>query len=193
MRKILILLVLIGAAALVYRFVFYKKDSGPGVPALKPMEVQGATDAFTQSMTQALGHYYQMKDALVLHNADGASTAATQLAASLDSLNIASLKADSMLVVLATSLKQTVSTRSLELVKQQSLEDKRRAFQGVSDGLYDLLRTVQYKGSKVYQQYCPMAFNNTGAAWLSAEEEIVNPYFGDKMLNCGELRDSLRF
>ena len=38
---------------------------------------------------------------------------------------------------------------------------------------------------KLYYQYCPMAFNNKGAYWLSNEEAIRNPYFGDKMLKCG--------
>jgi hypothetical protein len=68
-----------------------------------------------------------------------------------------------------------------------------RAFQTSSDLLFDLLRTVQYKGVKLYQQFCPMAFNNTGAHWLSAEMEIFNPYFGDKMLHCGEIKDSISF
>jgi Cu(I)/Ag(I) efflux system membrane fusion protein len=57
--------------------------------------------------------------------------------------------------------------------------------------MFDLLRTIRYNGSKVYQQYCPMAFNNAGAAWLSNSTEIVNPYFGEKMLHCGDLRDSV--
>ena len=30
-----------------------------------------------------------------------------------------------------------------------------------------------------------MAFNNEGAYWLSKNENILNPYFGEKMLTCG--------
>jgi Cu(I)/Ag(I) efflux system membrane fusion protein len=36
-----------------------------------------------------------------------------------------------------------------------------------------------------------MANNNKGAVWLSMEEEIRNPYYGDAMLTCGSLIDSL--
>jgi hypothetical protein len=36
-----------------------------------------------------------------------------------------------------------------------------------------------------------MAFDDKGAYWLSAESEIKNPYFGKKMLECGEVTDSL--
>ena len=41
-------------------------------------------------------------------------------------------------------------------------------------------------GETIYYQYCPMARDNKGAYWLSAVEEIKNPYFGDAMLTCGE-------
>lgn len=34
--------------------------------------------------------------------------------------------------------------------------------------------------------FCPMAFDNKGAAWLQDSEELLNPYFGAAMLTCGE-------
>jgi Cu(I)/Ag(I) efflux system membrane fusion protein len=34
-----------------------------------------------------------------------------------------------------------------------------------------------------------MAFDDTGAWWLSEEEEILNPYFGDEMLHCGMVQE----
>ncbi|NJN26228.1 MAG: DUF3347 domain-containing protein [Cyclobacteriaceae bacterium] len=36
-----------------------------------------------------------------------------------------------------------------------------------------------------------MAFNDEGAFWLSKEEEIYNPYFGDKMLKCGRMEEKI--
>jgi hypothetical protein len=36
-----------------------------------------------------------------------------------------------------------------------------------------------------------MAFNNTGGFWLSDSKTIRNPYFGDKMLTCGQVRETL--
>jgi Cu(I)/Ag(I) efflux system membrane fusion protein len=38
-----------------------------------------------------------------------------------------------------------------------------------------------------------MAFNDAGAYWLSKTSDIKNPYFGKKMLICGEVKDSLDF
>ena len=44
----------------------------------------------------------------------------------------------------------------------------------------------------LYQQYCPMYNNNKGGMWLSASEEIKNPYYGAKMLNCGEVQKEIQ-
>jgi Cu(I)/Ag(I) efflux system membrane fusion protein len=40
----------------------------------------------------------------------------------------------------------------------------------------------------VREVYCSMAFGNKGAAWLQPGDQIRNPYFGRKMLRCGEIR-----
>ncbi|MBA4058359.1 MAG: hypothetical protein C0490_26815, partial [Marivirga sp.] len=44
----------------------------------------------------------------------------------------------------------------------------------------------------LYLEYCPMANNNEGAYWLSNEKEIKNPYFGDKMLKCGSVKETIQ-
>ena len=48
-------------------------------------------------------------------------------------------------------------------------------------------------GKTVYYQFCPMAFNEKGAFWLSTTKEISNPYFGDQMLTCGEIKETLSY
>jgi hypothetical protein len=37
-----------------------------------------------------------------------------------------------------------------------------------------------------------MVNNNQGAFWLSNEKEIKNPYFGDMMLKCGSIKETLQ-
>jgi Cu(I)/Ag(I) efflux system membrane fusion protein len=44
----------------------------------------------------------------------------------------------------------------------------------------------------MYVQYCPMADNDKGGFWLSTEKQVINPYFGDMMLKCGEVTDSIK-
>lgn len=44
----------------------------------------------------------------------------------------------------------------------------------------------------LHLQFCPMARNQEGAYWLSKDEEIVNPYMGQKMLTCGSTEQTLQ-
>ncbi len=56
-----------------------------------------------------------------------------------------------------------------------------------------LINAVQSFGTSIdsplYVQFCPMANNDKGATWISMDENIVNPYFGDVMLTCGNVED----
>jgi len=58
-----------------------------------------------------------------------------------------------------------------------------------------LLGWVLFGGSsnneKVYNLFCHMADSNKGAYWLSKEQKVANPYFGDAMLTCGEVKQTI--
>ena len=54
------------------------------------------------------------------------------------------------------------------------------------------MKNINSPTKLLYIQICPMANNNKGAIWLSREEEIKNPYFGDLMLSCGEIQDIIK-
>lgn len=73
-----------------------------------------------------------------------------------------------------------------------SLEAQRKDFSKLSDNLYKSIKAFGLAGSTAYYDYCPMAFNDEGAYWLSDTEKIRNPYFGDKMLSCGEVKKKLQ-
>ncbi len=75
--------------------------------------------------------------------------------------------------------------------KEKDIESQRKLFFKLSENLKSLFAD-NISGGKLYQQYCPMAFNGEGAFWFSEEEEILNPYFGDKMLHCGKIQETLK-
>jgi Cu(I)/Ag(I) efflux system membrane fusion protein len=79
-----------------------------------------------------------------------------------------------------------------EIQGTDDIEAQRASFSTLSDNLYKSIKAYGLGGSIAYYDYCPMAFNNQGAYWLSAQEEIRNPYFGDKMLTCGEVKDMMK-
>jgi len=70
-----------------------------------------------------------------------------------------------------------------------SLDELRKALPAVTTAVETYLRTFGHDHkSPVFRAYCPMAFQNKGAAWLQAGETIENAYFADKMLRCGEIQ-----
>jgi PBP1b-binding outer membrane lipoprotein LpoB len=47
-------------------------------------------------------------------------------------------------------------------------------------------------GKTIFNTHCPMAFNNKGGNWLSTKNTVRNPYFGNEMLECGYVQDSIK-
>ena len=68
-----------------------------------------------------------------------------------------------------------------------NLETQRQSFKTLSEQLITSLKQDNL-GQTVYVQYCPMAFDDAGASWISLSKEIENPYFGDYMLECGTVQ-----
>lgn len=188
MKKYLVMLSLVALTAC----------GGSDVPAEEakkdePLAQSANSDAFNESFGNFLNSYYQLKDALVATNDAETATAATAFAGAADSLALDEMKADSSIILTAKDFATTISNDAKAIASATGIEAKRQAFQPVSDNLYTLLQTVRYDKEVVYHQYCPMAFNDQGAFWLSNSTEIMNPYFGKKMLHCGEVKDSLDF
>jgi hypothetical protein len=161
--------------------------------AAEPLSQSTNTTAFNQSFGQVMDSYYHLKDALVLSNDTLAKTSANRIITLADSLNLTELKADSSIVLMAKGYLDNIAAEAKGLVGEKDIEGKRKSFQMISDNMYDLVRTVRYDREKIYHQYCSMAFNDAGAYWLSRTDDIKNPYYGKKMLTCGEVKDSLDF
>lgn len=193
-RRVLGLAVLLIAIFLTFRFCSsndkQKVDEKP-----TPLSVAVHSGAFNQSFSGLLESYYALKDAFVASNTELVNSAADRLIEKAASLQVDELRGDTSGTIRETAKTfVTIMNSSAAAIKsEQDIEEKRREFNMLSDALWNLTRTVQYDGEKVYYQYCPMAFDNSGAYWLSNNKEIRNPYFGSKMLNCGEVTDSLDY
>ncbi|WP_170110377.1 DUF3347 domain-containing protein [Flavilitoribacter nigricans] len=77
------------------------------------------------------------------------------------------------------------------IVEASDLEQQRDAFSDLTIALEPLFKNGLSEGV-IYKQHCPMAFNNEGADWFSDSEQIRNPYFGDKMLSCGKVVETIQ-
>lgn len=74
---------------------------------------------------------------------------------------------------------------------ENDIETQREAFYALSQN-FDTIFSENITAGKLYKQYCPMAFDGKGAFWLSQSKEIMNPYFGDKMLHCGSIQGTIK-
>jgi uncharacterized protein YdbL (DUF1318 family) len=131
----------------------------------------------------------------VASDAAKATAAAQTLRTAADSLKVNEIKGDSTGVIKETALTytSTITGSAQALVAEKDIEGKRKEFGNIADAMWTLTRTVRYSGKKLYWEYCPMAFNNQGAYWISYERDIKNPYFGSKMMTCGSVEDSIDY
>lgn len=78
-----------------------------------------------------------------------------------------------------------------EIETSTDIEAQRKSFSTLSDNLYKSIKAFGLGGQEAFYEFCPMAFNNEGGYWLSDKDQIRNPYFGDKMLTCGSVKEKL--
>jgi Cu(I)/Ag(I) efflux system membrane fusion protein len=134
--------------------------------------------------------YLNFKDALVADNLAEAQSAANELKAKLDAVNMSIFTGASHNAWMDHSSDLKNALQHVQHLKD--IEAVRKAFQQVSEGMIDLTKAFNPLEKTLYVQFCPMADNNKGANWLSTEEEIRNPYFGEAMLTCGEVKSTIK-
>lgn len=78
-----------------------------------------------------------------------------------------------------------------KIAKASDIESQRKAYAGMSAELIALVKKAGVANGELYVSYCPMVFDDEGASWLSMDKKILNPYFGDKMLTCGEIKETI--
>jgi len=138
------------------------------------------------AVVKAMIPYLSLKDALVASDDAQALSQARAMVTSWNALDVLPQAEDEH--EHWSTLKQAVSRGASATVSATDLESRRAAFETLSDALITVLDRYGVAGTTLFKQYCPMAFDNKGSYWISAERPIRNPYFGSAMLSCGELR-----
>lgn len=125
---------------------------------------------------EAFSHYILLKDALVASKADVAKKAAADLSKALSEVKNGKKAGD----------------EARKVASAGSIAEQRKAFTVLSNEMAALAKNSELAQGSLYLQYCPMANNNSGGSWLAIEEEVRNPYFGDMMLKCGSVKETIR-
>lgn len=147
-----------------------KADSTTAQPvALIPVEIKDSLNA------KVYNHYIQLKDLLVASDPAKAKTAASDLAIALGKLN----GFDSTAVL------------AEKIANSKDLSEQRINFTALSNDMINLVKKSEIASGSIYVQYCPMANEGVGGYWLSSQEEVINPYYGEEMLHCGEVKETI--
>jgi len=195
-KRMLIVSVLIICILVVFKFCGNKPEEVK-VPEQKPvpLNISQNSGTFNESFSKLLQSYFSLKNAFI--NADTAkvNSAAVEVIQFADSLDISELKGDTsgMISETAKYFAATISGSAKVVAGENKAEDKLREFNMITDALWSLTRTVKYEGQKVYYQFCPAAFDNTGGYWLSDKIDSGNPYMHDKDNDCSQVNDSLDY
>lgn len=160
-------------------------------PTTKATPESALEKAGTEELVNMLAHYYSLKDALVAGNAQKADEAASKVMSAAE-IFLAEHATDSGHPELRPATQNIMkNAEAITHLYPENLSKRRELFSSVSEDLFMMLKAAKLRHGGVYQQHCPMAFDDKGANWLSADLAIRNPYFGDEMLECGEVTDSL--
>jgi hypothetical protein len=194
-------IVLLLAGIIKYLF-FPGGGSRHSEPDPEPLAVSKHSAAFNRSVQSLLNAYYNMSEAFVNWDTVKINSHGNELKTALNELKIEELKVDTT-GIYESALDPLANAKSATdaILNDPSLDNKRVAFNNLSDNIRMLFIVVKYDGNKVYWQECPMAFGEDRPGnWLSKTDEVRNPYLGlhhpqyrDEMLKCGGPIDTINF
>ncbi len=142
---------------------------------------------FGYQIVTFFGSYLSLEEALVKSDTVAANNAAREMKFLLD-LIPEPASGDKAAEAWANH-KEGYRKNLTEFLHVQDLEEKRSYFSHITEFLYCTFKSFDMEAGDIHVAYCPMAFDNKGAYWLTDDHKIRNPYFGDKMLKCGEITE----
>ena len=163
-------------------------ESSPATEASDPQfQVDGK---FQKQLSDVFTSYVELKDAFIQSDAKKVQTEASEtkdVLAKVDMKLVSGVAHNDWMSYL-TPIQKSLN----EIQSSTDIEAQRKSFSTLSDNLYKSVKAFGLGGKSAFYEYCPMAFNDEGGYWLSDNEQIRNPYFGDKMLTCGEVKEKLK-
>ncbi len=127
--------------------------------------------ALMEPVKSVYDHYLKIEKALVADSTKGVADEAGAIAKAVRGDTMKMLPVD-------------VADKADAVAAAKDLPAARSAFKKLSQPLIQYLAEHKVQSGLYHEAYCPMA----RASWLQDEKSITNPYFGQSMLSCGELK-----
>jgi hypothetical protein len=126
-----------------------------------------------------LSTYYNVKDALV---AGKAQDAASKAAGFVKIAQTADAK------ILPEENRKALLKSAGDIAGTMDIKKQREYFAILSEQLIAVAEVSKLSQQPIYKAYCPMK----KSSWLSSEAAIKNPYYGNAMLTCGKVTETLK-
>lgn len=150
------------------------------------MTAMKISESFEKNFKEVLPLYFKLKDALVAGYAERSSLEAKAMKDTLQKIENSELG----------NMEKAHFRKIIEMIRaisgNQDIENQRSHFVVLNENMVAIASSLNSFEKTLYIQQCPMANSNKGAVWLSMDKDIKNPYFGDAMLTCGAVIDSLK-
>lgn len=143
------------------------------------------SEAFKNQWTSVVEAYLDLKNQLV--NDQPAGETSQKMITGLNSMQSISDAPSGWM-----DKRKKILSRVTRVKQTNSIKAQRKHFIELSNLMIHTARQYGIGKGTLYVQFCPMANDDKGAYWLSEEKQIANPYYGDQMLRCGEVKDEIR-
>lgn len=142
-----------------------------------------------KGINKVLNAYIQLKDALVKSDGTNSTSASKTLLTAIQEVNMSELNTEThtQWMKVVNDLKDDAE----HISETKEITHQRDHFMSLSKNLYTVIK-VSKSETTIYYQFCPMANKGKGANWLSLENKIKNPYYGNQMLTCGKVVETIQ-
>ena len=142
-------------------------------------------DTFKTQLDMVLNSYFSIQKALSSDDHAAAQKGARRLVMMLSHIDAGGLSGDASArwIKSGSELKDS----SEKVAVSAGVAIAREHFLNLSAIVETMVRVFGTSGKVgVVKFYCSMAFDNKGGSWLQDRDNILNPYYGEMMLKCGE-------
>lgn len=141
---------------------------------------------FEKDFYKVIQSYFSLTEAFVNSDPEAVRSASEKTLGLLETVSLSGLGKTEK------SHLKTIRDMLKTIQNGESLENQRDHLIILSEEMVLVARNFKKIENQVYVAKCPMVADDTGAVWLTSKNEILNPYYGDAMLTCGEIIDTLK-
>jgi len=144
---------------------------------------------FREALTPLYDSYLNAQMALAEENYKQSKKHLTKLGKLVDKFNVVDFILSDVARYQFLQLNKQITYQTQHTKHWGSIREVRKAFENISIAVLNMEKQFGHSGQDTfYESFCPMAFDNKGASWLANDKQINNPFFGVKMLRCGEVK-----